>query len=154
MAEKDKRYKLDGVDEYGRPKYKISNFDAYMKDPRTGISGGYLAPLDLPFSLFGERKIKNAPPTKKEMTSINKRKSDLQAERARLKQFLKTNALSNAAEKAKPAKPTSPPPRSKNPAPKPPVTKAPPKPGKPDYNTKNVPMPNKTKTKKYPSRGM
>jgi hypothetical protein len=69
---KDERYKSDGNDQYGRPKSKISNFDSYMNDPRTGVSKGYLAPLDLPFSIFGERKIDNGPLSKDEKASRRK----------------------------------------------------------------------------------
>jgi hypothetical protein len=150
MPEKDDKYKLDGVDEYGRPKYKISNFDAYMKDARSGVSNGYLVPLDFPFSIWGERKIKNAPPTKKEMISINKRKADLKANLARLKAEKKMNAELNAKDKPKPSapKPTQPNIKGK-PTPSGPDSKPTPKPtpeSKPNY--KNAPMPNKSGSKK------
>jgi hypothetical protein len=69
---KDERYKSDGNDQYGRPKTKISNFDSYMSDPRTGVSKGYLAPLDFPFSIFGERKVDNGPLSKDEKASRSK----------------------------------------------------------------------------------
>lgn len=147
---KNEKFKPDGFDQYGRPKTKMNAIDAYfLNNVKYGAGKGYYAPLDLPLSLFGETKLENGPLYRDEKAS----RSKLNAAAKEKGKYMKS-ALAKAAQKAKPAEPTSPPPRSKNPAPKPPVTKAPPKPGKPDYKTKDVPMPNKSKTKKYPSRGM
>lgn len=132
---KDERYKSDGSDQYGRPKTKITGIDSYLANPTTGVSKGYLAPLDIGFSLFDERKFNKGPLSKDEKASRSKMNADAKEKGKYMKA-----ALSKAAQKAKPVKPT----------PKPPMTKNAPMPGKPDYNTKNAPMPNKSKTnKKY-----
>lgn len=126
---KDERYKSDGNDQYGRPKTKITGIDSYLANPTTGVSKGYLAPLDLPFSLFDERKFNKGPLSKDEKASRSKMNADAKEKGKYMK-----SALAKAAQKAKPKpKPTAP------------GTKNAPMPGKPDYNTKNVPMPNKSK---------
>jgi hypothetical protein len=127
---KDDRYKSDGNDQYGRPKTKISNLDSYMADPRTGVSGGYLAPLDLPFSVWGERKIDNGPLSKDEKSSRRKMNADAMEKG----KYMKLAQMK--AEKKKP---------------KPPTPKPTPE-SKPKY--KNVPMPNKSDSKKKYYGGM
>lgn len=127
---KDERFKSDGTDQYGRPKTKMGALDAYMFNPaKYGASKGYLAPLDLPLSLFGETKLDKGPLSKDEKASRSKMNADAKEKGKYMK-----SALAKAAQKAKPKpKPTAP------------GTKNVPMPGKPDYNTKNVPMPNKSK---------
>ena len=91
----DNKYKRDGNDQYGRPKYKINNLDAYMKNPTKGV----FTPLDIGFSLFGEQKVENGPLTESEKAS----RSKLNADAKEKGKYLKLAAM-KAAEKAK-AKP-------------------------------------------------
>jgi hypothetical protein len=54
------------ADQYGRPIEERSNLERYLSDPRTGVTKGYYAPLDLPFSLFGSTRMDNGPLSDKE----------------------------------------------------------------------------------------
>lgn len=146
---KNEKFKSDGTDQYGRPKTKMNSIDAYfLNNVKYGAGKGYYAPLDLPLSLFGETKLENGPLYRDEKASRSKMNADAKEKGKYMKA-----ALAKAAQKAKPAKPTPKPPVTKTPTPTAPPTKSPPKPGKPDYKTKDVPMPNKSKTKKKYSTG-
>jgi len=134
------------TDQYGRPIKRESNLDSYLYDPTSGVSKGYLAPLDIVFSLFGDREVPRPDLTPKERAAYIKKNND---SNRILRDKAKKDAIAKAVkEAAKPA--PKPVPRTKGgpiaPS-KPGVGKIPaPLPTKPDIKTKNAPMPYNKKT--------